>query len=202
MKTMNEVFALLNQEFTDKKIAYKEMSQFCYKYNLEFYHGETRYCIVGKEWDSVIKISRLGYVTDDYNAIEFNNYKAACLLGIERIFLKMWKLGTLDCGLDIYAQTRYSNAHSQMNFQQTEKMRRQTQAIRKCKVFHKSQNNVYCGYRISQYWYARAYQIYGKKFMRKFERFTVENSIGDLHNNNIGYLGKMPIILDFAGYHE
>ena len=80
-------------------------------------------------------------------------------------------------------------------------MRKQTDKIRFCKIYRKSHENAYDGCRISNEWYARAYQIYGKQFMRKFERFTRDKRIGDLHDSNVGYLGKMPIILDFAGYH-
>ena len=199
--TQQEVFDALNATFTDKRICYDDLWGFCRSRGLEFSSGETRYCIIGEGWDSVLKISRLDNVMDDYNAIEFSNYENACNLGIEKIFLKMWRFGTLDCGLDIYAQVRYSFAHSDIDNKKERKMRKQTDKIRSCKIYRKSHENAYDGYRISNEWYARAYQIYGKQFMRKFERFTRQHRIGDLHTSNVGYLGKMPIILDFAGYH-
>ena len=199
--TQQEVFDLLNGSLVDKQIGYDDLWEFCRSHGLELSSGETRYCIISKDWDFVLKISRFDNVRDDYNAIEFANYENACKLGIEKIFLKMWKFGTLDCSLDIYAQVRYSFAHSNIDNKKERKMRKQTDKIRSCKVFRKSHENVYDGYRISNDWYARAYQIYGKQFMRKFERFTRDNRIGDLHSSNVGYLGKMPIILDFAGYH-
>ena len=199
--TQQEVFDLLNGSLIDKQIGYDDLWEFCRSHGLEMFSGETRYCIASKDWDFVLKISRFDNVRDDYNAIEFANYENACKLGIEKIFLKMWKFGTLDCGLDIYAQVRYSFAHSDIDNKKERKMRKQTDKIRSCKIFRKSHENAYDGYRISNDWYARAYQIYGKQFMRKFERFTRQHCIGDLHNSNVGYLGKMPIILDFAGYH-
>ena len=199
--TQQEVFDLLNDYFTDRQVRYDELWEFCHSHDLEMFSGETRYCIVGKDWDFVLKIARFDNVRDDYNAIEFANYEKACKLGIEKIFLKVWRFGTLDCGLGIYAQVRYSFAHSDIDRNKNKKLRRQTGKVRSCKVFHKSKEHAYDGYRISNEWYARAYQIYGKQFMRKFERFTRQHCIGDLHNSNVGYLGKMPIILDFAGYH-
>ena len=199
--TQQEVFDLLNGSLIDKQIGYDDLWEFCRSHDLEMFSGETRYCIASKDWDFVLKISRFDNVRDDYNAIEFANYENACKLGIEKIFLKIWKFGTLDCGLDIYAQVRYSFSHSDIDPNKEKKMRKQTEKIRSCKVFRKSHENTYDGYRISNDWYARAYQIYGKQFMRKFERFTRQHCIGDLHNSNVGYLGKMPIILDFAGYH-
>ena len=199
--TQQEVFDLLNGSLVDKQIGYDDLGEFCRSHGLEMFSGETRYCIASKDWDFVLKISRFDHVRDDYNAIEFANYENACKLGIEKIFLKMWKFGTLDCGLDIYAQVRYSFSHSDIDNKKERKMRKQTDKIRSCKVFRKSHENAYDGYRISNEWYARAYQIYGKQFMRKFERFTKQHRIGDLHDSNVGYLGKMPIILDFAGYH-
>ena len=199
--TQQEVFDLLNGSLIDKQIGYDDLWEFCRSHGLEMFSGETRYCIASKDWDFVLKISRFDNVRDDYNAIEFANYENACKLGIEKIFLKMWKFGTLDCGLDIYAQVRYSFAHSGIDNKKERKMRKQTDKIRFCKIYRKSHENAYDGYRISNEWYARAYQIYGKQFMRKFERFTRDKCIGDLHDSNVGYLGKMPIILDFAGYH-
>ena len=199
--TQQEVFDLLNGSLMDKRVCYDDLWEFCRSYGLELSSGETRYCIISKDWDFVLKISRFDNVRDDYNAIEFANYENACKLGIEKIFLKMWKFGTLDCGLDIYAQVRYSFAHSGIDNNKERKMRKQVRKICFCKIFRKSHENAYDGCRISNEWYARAYQIYGKQFMRKFERFTKQHRIGDLHTSNVGYLGKMPIILDFAGYH-
>ena len=199
--TQQEVFDLLNCYLMDKQVGYDDLWEFCRSHGLELFNGETRYCIVSKDWDFVLKISRFDNVCDDYNAIEFANYENACKLGIEKIFLKMWKFGTLDCGLDIYAQVRYSFAHSGIDNNKERKMRKQVRKICFCKIYRKSHENVYDGCRISNEWYARAYQIYGKQFMRKFERFTRDKRIGDLHDSNVGYLGKMPIILDFAGYH-
>ena len=199
--TQQEVFDLLNGSLVDEQIGYDDLWEFCRSHGLEMFSGETRYCIASKDWDFVLKISRFDNVRDDYNAIEFANYENACKLGIEKIFLKMWKFGTLDCGLDIYAQVRYSFAHTGIDNKKERKMRKQTDKIRFCKIYRKSHENTYDGYRISNEWYARAYQIYGKQFMRKFERFTRDKRIGDLHDSNVGYLGKMPIILDFAGYH-
>ena len=199
--TQQEVFDLLNGSLIDKRVCYDDLWEFCRSHGLELASGETRYCIISKDWDFVLKISRFDNVRDDYNAIEFANYENACKLGIEKIFLKMWKFGTLDCGLDIYAQVRYSFAHSGINDQKEKKIQKQTEKVRSCKICRKSREHAYDGYRISNVWYARAYQIYGKQFMRKFERFTKQHRIGDLHTSNVGYLGKMPIILDFAGYH-
>ena len=200
--TQQEVFDLLNGYLMDEEVCYDELGRFCRSYGLELASGETRYCIIGEDWDFVLKISRFDNVRDDYNAIEFANYESACKLGIEKIFLKVWKFGTLDCGLDIYAQVRYSFSHFGIDSNKEKKMWKQTKKIRSCKTFLKSYEHTYDGCRISTNWYARAYQIYGKQFMRKFERFTRQNRIGDLHNSNVGYLGKMPIVLDFAGYHE
>ena len=199
--TQQEVFDLLNGFLTNKKVCYSELREFCRFHNLKLRSGETRYCLIGEDWDFVLKIPRFNNVQDDYNVIEFTNYENACKLGIGKIFLKTWKFGTLDCDLDIYAQVRYSFAHSDMDINKESKMRKQTEKVRSCKIFQKSHDHTFDGYRISDDWYARAYQIYGKQFMRKFERFTRQNRIGDLHNSNVGYLGKMPIILDFAGYH-
>lgn len=49
-------------------------------------------------------------------------------------------------------------------------------------------------------WISTMVSIYGKKKVKRLTDFMCECGINDLHSENIGYIGKYPIILDFSGY--
>ena len=66
------------------------------------------------------------------------------------------------------------------------------------KALQKSINNLYDW--TDREWYARVLQLYGKKFLKSFEKFSQEVRLNDLHDGNIGWRNGKPIILDYAGY--
>lgn len=49
-------------------------------------------------------------------------------------------------------------------------------------------------------WAADAIEYYGKKKFNKLMKFIEWGGIYDLHNGNIGYVGKRPVIMDFSGF--
>ena len=197
--SMENIVDLLNAEFPTREIDYDTICDFANSYDLCFDSGETRYCLFQPHWDKVLKIPRFDNVEDDYGAIEVANYNRACDLGINRIFLWTAFLTTLDSGCPIYVQTKFSTDHANMNsYRKLEKL---TPNCLRHKICEIARDGMYQSHRINRLWFARAYQIYGKRFMRIVEEFTKEYRIGDLHAHNLGWLGKQPIILDFAGYH-
>lgn len=202
-KTIPEVINLLDELFGDYcAVGISRFRNFAEQNKLIFASGETRYCIFDPTWNIVLKIARFDNTEDDYNEIEYENYQVAKKMGIEKILLPIYCVETLKCGVKVYAQIRYSFSHSDIPNDRFRKMLKQTENVSKGKIFSRSYHNCFNRQKISSDWYKRAYQIYGKQFMRKFEKFTHERQINDLHTSNVGYLGKRPIILDFAGYHE
>ena len=199
--SFEQIVEMLNEAFPEKVIDWEAIEMFAEKHDLEFCSGETRWCLFQNHWAEVIKIPRFDNVEDDYGAIELANYAKACDLGIERIFLPTRKIITLDSGCSVYAQTKFTIDHGNLDHRKSQRL---NATIKNCvdkEICRKARHGMYQHHRINREWFARAYQIYGKRFMLILEDFTKTNRIGDLHNYNIGWLGKQPIILDFAGFH-
>ena len=163
--------------------------------------GETRFVLCHPKWDKVIKMNRFDNVSRDYNALELDHYEKAIEWGIDRIFLPIEQVLTV-CGYDIYVQTKYTTSVCDQRYKDSRKIAEQVNELYSQRICNKAYNRMYDAGRIDRVWHARAYQIYGKQFMKTLEKFTRELHIGDLHRHNIGYLGKQPIILDYAGYFD
>ena len=169
--------------------------------NLHFSSGATRFVIWDNSWKSVLKMNLSAeYDEVDYCQLEVSNYEEACKMGIEKILLKTRKLAEIGNGDCIYIQARYDSDYSRLTSAQKQRLEKLTRKIVRCVIFERSKNLCYEGYRISDIWYARAYQMYGKKFMKRFEEWTAKLRIGDLHRHNVGFLNGQPILLDYAGY--
>lgn len=201
MYTLEQTVDLLNKMFDYTIPDYDAIWEFVEKHNFNFQSGETRFCLYDPKWDFVIKLARFDNVEDDYNAIELANYEEAKRRNIHRILLPIQKVATLKSGIGVYVQKRYTTSHGCMDYKQSDKIAKKTATAHKSRICKDSKSKVYQGRRIAELWYERAYQIYGKKFMREFEKFTQDLKVGDLHSENVGWLKNQPIILDFAGYH-
>lgn len=55
---------------------------------------------------------------------------------------------------------------------------------------------------VNSTWIKMALVLYGKKRVKTFCKFVVENGINDLHGGNIGYIKNKPVVLDFSGYYR
>jgi hypothetical protein len=47
---------------------------------------------------------------------------------------------------------------------------------------------------------ASALTLYGKRAVKEFCEFVIEERINDLHESNVGFLNGKPILIDFCGY--
>lgn len=163
--------------------------------------GETRYAVIFKRDNFVLKIPRYDYCKEDYCQAEIRAYESAKKFRVERILLPIELYHTTTIGIAIYKQPKYSFSTSDGEYNRcynTYLNNRNTPYHKP--IIHKVTNECYDGCRISRHWMARVLQLYGKKFCRSFEAWTMENNINDLHNNNTGWLDNKPIILDYAGY--
>lgn len=201
--TLDQIVDLLNAEFPEgsENFTYRTLEAFTCKYDCYLDSGETRWVIFQPHWKEVIKMPRFDNVDDDYCEIELDNYNQACDLGIERILLACRKVCVLDCGSPVYAQIKYTCSHRDLDRKAENKLYDHTNQVFNGGIVHIARRGMHDYHRINERWFARAYQIYGKRFMKVVEDFTRRNLIGDLHSSNIGWLGKQPIILDYAGYH-
>lgn len=55
---------------------------------------------------------------------------------------------------------------------------------------------------INYTWAMTAISLYGKKKVKNLCKFIIENKINDLHDSNVGFKNRKPIILDFSGYYR
>ena len=163
--------------------------------------GETRYAVIFKRDNFVLKIPRYGYCKEDYCQAEIRAYESAKKFRVERILLPIELYHTTSTGIAIYKQPKYSFSTSDGEYNygyDTYLSRRNTP--RHKPIVNKVTSECCDGGRISRHWMARVLQLYGKKFCRSFEAWTMENHVNDLHNRNTGWLNNKPIILDYAGY--
>lgn len=149
--------------------------------------GETRYAVIFKRADFVLKIPRYGYCKEDYCQAEIRAYESAKKFHVERILLPIELYYTTSTGIAIYKQPKYSFSTSEGEYNHSYSTYLNHRNIPYHKsIIHKITNECYDGRRISGHWMARVLQLYGKKFCRSFEAWTVENSVNDLHNSNTG----------------
>lgn len=161
--------------------------------------GETKTVLIYRDWDFVIKIPNYYAYSDyDYCKLEEEKYQSAKKFGVEKILLETAYLITAGC-IDLYVQPRFSCAATEP--QSMRKAARKIHSLEYKKIVLEIQKTTYDGYRINSVWLARALQLYGKKFFLRFEEWTRENRVGDLHGNNVGWLKGKPIILDYSGYY-
>ena len=130
---------------------------------------------------------------------ELEIYNKAKEKGLEKILVPTYPFYTNCYGITFVKQQKISCSISS----QSGKKRKEN--VNKCKnvsdkIVHKVRRGFYKRTCSNSQWLARAIQIYGKNFMKDFEQFTHEYQINDLHYGNIGYIGKLPVILDFSGY--
>lgn len=55
---------------------------------------------------------------------------------------------------------------------------------------------------INSEWEADILTLYGEEYYCNFMKFIIEYTLDDLRDTNIGYVGKKPIILDYAGFNN
>ena len=202
MRTLDEIVSLLNEAFQHKQIEWDDLNWFARIYNLNFHSGETRFCLFYPKWDKVIKIPRFDNVHTDYSALESENYQKAKELGLEVILLESVLYKTLDNGCNIYIQEKFSYSHCNLPSSTSASEHRKIQQAVNTAIYRRVKNSMPSDRQYDDVWLCRAYQIYGKQFFKKLVQFLLDNRINDLHGNNVGWKNGLPIILDYAGYHE
>ena len=173
----------------------------CHSRDIAISSGETRYAVVFKHNNFVLKIPRYGYCNEDYCQAEIRAYESAKAYRVECILLPIELYYTTTTGISVYKQPKYSFSTSdgEYNLGYNKYLSRRNTPTHS-PILTKIADECRDGYRISNLWMARVLQLYGKKFCRSFETWTIENNVNDLHNSNTGWLNNKPIILDYAGY--
>lgn len=161
--------------------------------------GATRVCIYREEWNYVLKMDiRL---QGSYCAMEAYNYSRAVEYNVQRVLLPITKVTTLDNGIKVYRQQKFSTEWEFDKFtgKERKKLNEAYAKVAKGRAYAHIRNSNLGD--IKREWLTRVTQLYGKKFMLSLQEWADECDVNDLHRGNIGMLKGRPIILDYAGYH-
>ncbi len=161
--------------------------------------GATRWAFVFEKHQTVIKFPKYDETDEDYCELELANYNHAKEYRVEKCLLPIEYIGTTESGIPIYIQPMYTTSQDQLDYNLVKKWERKCESLRRSPVVRKVKDG--CLYSPPNLWVTRAIQIYGKAFMKSFQEWSRKHGVNDLHSGNVGYLGKQPIIIDYAGYH-
>ena len=165
----------------------------------KLHSGATRWVFVFAKHQMVVKFPKYDETDEDYCEIEVANYNRAKEFRIEKCLLPVEYVGTTNDGIPVYIQPMYTTSHDRLDYSVQQKWAEKAKKLHRSPIVSKVRSG--CHYAPTQLWVERAIQIYGKAFMKSFQRWSHECQVNDLHSSNIGYLRKQPIIIDYAGYH-
>ena len=204
-KNCNFSGKLARDNFEDKIID-NLPKNFSYKY----FYGVSKVCIIPEGADYVIKIP-FNSIWDDSNEEyeDFNNatydnyhnwdycfaevfyYNTAKKEKVHKIFCKARLLGYIN-NYPIYIQERavtYYNKNEDMLNEEDERINSTREYCKK--------NGFPC---FNSVWISDALEYYGQKTFNRMMSFIQSSHIRDLHEDNIGYIGQKPVLIDYSGF--
>lgn len=174
---------------------FEEMAE---ELNCHISSGATRRVFVFPKFGVVIKFPCDSH---DYCEQEITSYESAKEYGVERLLLPIEKVGVTKGGIPLYIQPIYKYTIEEMGWDDKDRVRKRTRKTRNHKITRKIARG--CYYSPDSEWVTRATQLYGKKFMLSFEKWTKAHRVNDLHDQNVGYIGNFrPVLIDYAGYNN
>lgn len=128
----------------------------------------------------------------DYCALETEVYTLAVERGLEQYFAAEEFIGEID-NHPIYAQQRAIPFDSFYETTPIDK-ERSTRTKARCEEL-----DIWC---FDPIWIADFFDAYGEEEFKRLNAFLDEYEIGDIRRANIGYREGLPILFDYAGYHD
>lgn len=166
--------------------------------NCERDAGAFKECLIFPDMDFVLKVPfRFRKNSETGNACydEIRIYQSAKEVGVEKILLETWFIGYLANGRPVYGQVKADCTIGALSETKKKKYQRITRTVAssmRSKVIRGMYDKS-----INHLWVDMLIVLYGKKFAMKFERWTRETLLTDLHYDNIGYRNDRPIVLDY-----
>lgn len=176
-----------------------------------YFFGASKVCIIPEGADYVIKIpfNSSWYDADeeyedfrsatsdenhtwDYCFAEVLCYKEAKREKVHRMFCKARLLGYVN-NYPIYIQER-AVTYCDLNGDDDREDARTPSTRDYCR-----KNGFSC---FNPIWIADALDYYGQKMFNKMMSFIKSYRIGDLHDENIGYIGQRPVLIDYSDFFE
>jgi hypothetical protein len=187
-------------ECTDDDELFVQIQAICEELpHSNFWTGATRYVVGFDDLPYVFKIPR-PECSMDYCKMEIEKYEKAKAFKIERILLPIEYVTTTANGLSIYKQAKAEDTLGEMSYTEYKRIVAKEHGLRRSRTVHKIYSSCYSV--ISEVWLARGLQLYGKKFMKAFTKWTNDCQVNDLHSGNIGFIKGKPIIFDYVGFYE
>lgn len=191
---IKEIIVAWFSSFSTGYNIYREAQRLCNKYNWKLFSGARKCCFVIPDINFVIKfpsrqhrenianchreLRMYNLAKDKYNCVElFPETSFLCKVnGVP--FFKQERI--------TYTQHDVHSKHIDIiPDRRTNEQRIQTIHWDTC---------------ISTIWIERAVVVHGYKKVEAMHHMVNKYHINDLHNNNIGYIGHRPVLLDFGGY--
>lgn len=165
--------------------------------------GMTKDVLIFRAEGFVLKFSKLE--DEDYCKLEYKNYLRAKTAGVEKILLPTTLFYKNSFGITFYKQPIFYKCQDDLTGYEKKILSRKSKYTQKLTQKRESKLfNVLDDFfdtAIDDSWMVRAVQYYGYDFMEKVAKWTCENSINDLHEGNIGYIGNFrPVIFDYSGF--
>ena len=157
--------------------------------------GASKYCIIPKNCPFVFKWDKIG---ENECEREYQNYIASLEYGLTMLFPKTEVFYTIG-RWTIYIQEKVDFSAGSVPRKQFDKYIKMTCNV-KLDLVCKVNNHCFGPTNIDSLWLKMLILLYGKKITKKFEKFTNDFKINDLHMDNIGYINNRPVVLDFSGY--
>lgn len=187
------------------------------KYGIMMYHGATRVTFIDPtNHKFVYKISYADNPDFDESkrhpfydlcAIENRFYEDAKKHGVDKLLLPNELVLTLHKGIKVYKQERYSynmadviDLWESVNRDLRDSLRNGHKTVKSSQI----DDIVYSSFcrDTDDRWIKAAIDTYGMKIMKAYAQWTKDHKINDIHSGNTGFIGRRPIIIDYAGYHK
>lgn len=162
----------------------------------DFQHGCSKLCFIDRNSNLAIKWCN----STHYNEMkkECEMYKLAVERGIECFFPKTELLVQVgDVG--VYVQELVQLQMCNVRYEKKKEWNTKHSTVTD-KIIEKAGRGMYS--RPDYTWLRMAISYYGKRRIRELGKLTKEYKINDLHDANIGFMGRelRPVLLDFSGY--
>lgn len=166
--------------------------------NCGYATGAFKECVIFPDMDFVLKIPfefsknmRKNNACED----EIKTYQSAKEARVEKVFLETWFIGYLENGRPVYGQAKADYTIHSLPESKIKKYERITRTVTE-NMWLKVVRGMH-DHRANRLWIEMFISLYGKNFAKKFERWTKETCLTDMHGGNIGYRNDKPIILDY-----
>lgn len=166
--------------------------------------GSSKLCLIFKDLPFVVKWSHGDYYVDEA-VEEFRLYEQAKKMGLDCFFPTTEILCKVN-HTTFVKQQKISYSVPATEGKSIEKKLQKIGMTASERIVEKMDKGFSTadGFRrhVSRIWAKAALVIYGKRKCKALCEFVIANSINDLHDNNLGFIGINPIILDFSGFHR